>query len=276
MARVQKHKIVRLFYRNGQLREESPLLDGQFHGAYRTWHPNGKLATEELYEHGQLHGVCRQWNDAGKLLGSFTMTHGTGIRREWFPDGQLQSEASKVNDLFTGRMCSWLRDGTLAAQSYLIENRQVSRAKYIAATRRHPEYPRYPAGRERLRGEKELYKRELKLHLKWLLSRSNKSEARKWLEAPAQQRSLGLLNFRQAQRLVENLYVAGAEQILIANIYHGKSGKEFSDALVIKMPLQPRARRLVRQLLIQFPKKLRAAVLPEMDDKLGYAFASFE
>jgi hypothetical protein len=204
------------------------------------------------------------------------MTQGTGIRREWFSDGQLQSEASKVNDLFTGRMCSWLRDGTLAAQSYLIENRQVSRAKYIAATRRYPEYPRYPAGRVRLRGEKELYKRELKLHIEWLLSRSNKSEARKWLEAPAQQRSLGLLNFRQAQRLVENLYAAGAEQVQIANIYHGKSGKEFSDALVIKMPLQPRARRLVRQLLIQFPKKLRAAVLPEMDDKLEYAFATFE
>ena len=61
-----------------------------------------------------------------------------------------------------------------------------------------------------------------------------------------------------------------------SDLYHGKSGKEFCDALLIKMPLQPGARRLIRQQLIQFPKKLRAAILPEMDDKLEYAFASFE
>jgi hypothetical protein len=169
-----------------------------------------------------------------------------------------------------------LRDGTLAAENYFIENRQVSRAKYIAATRRHPEYPRYPAARVRLRGEKGLYQRELKLHIEWLLSRSNKCEARKWLEVPAQQRSLGLLNFRQAQHLVQNLYEAGAEQVQIANIYLGKSGKEFSDALLIKMPSQPKARQLIRQLLTKLPKKLRAAVLPETHDKSEYAFATFE
>ena len=275
MAPVPRSKTERSFFRNGQLREEISYLGRRLHGPYRTWHPNGKPAFEGFYEHGLLHGLCRQWNDRGKLLGSFRIKHGTGIRRDWFQSGQLQFESSLVNGFFTGRMRSWLRDGSLAFESYAIKNRDVSRMKYHAAARRHPEYPRYSVGKVRLRSEDELDKREFELHVKWLLSRHNRCEARQWLKAGPQRRSLGLLNFTQARQLVENLYTAKARQVIIVNLYKGMSDKQFSDALLVKMPAAPEDRRRIRQLLTKFPRKLRAAVLPEADEQSDYVFASF-
>jgi hypothetical protein len=273
---MSKPKIKRAFYRNGLLREEISFLGRKLHGPYRTWHPNGKPAFEGCYEHGRSHGTCRQWNDRGRLLGSFRMEHGTGIRRDWFENGQIKFETPMLNGLFTGRMRSWLRDGSLAFESYAIGNRDVSPAKYLAASRKHPEYPRYPARKIRLRGEDELDKREFELHVEWLLSKRNRCEAREWLKAGARQRSLGLLNVTQARQLVANLYESKAQTIVVANIYSGKSDKQFSDALLIKMPAAARERRRIRQLLVKFPKKLRAAILPESDDGSEYVFATFE
>ncbi|HTR43309.1 MAG TPA: hypothetical protein VMH87_16985 [Pseudomonadales bacterium] len=272
---MPKPKVERSYYRNGQLREEISSFGRKLHGPYRTWHPNGKPAFEAFYEHGLLHGLCRQWNDRGKLLGSFRIAHGTGIRRDWFQSGQLQFETSLVNGFFTGRMRSWLRDGSLAFESYAIKNRNVSQIKYHAVARRHPEYLRYPTGKVRLRTEEELDKREFELHVKSLLSRRNRCEAREWLKSDARQRSLGLLNFSQARQLVENLYDAKAQQVIVVNLYKGKAGKQFSDALLVKMPAAPEERRRIRQLLTKFPRKLRAAVLPETDDQSEYVFASF-
>ena len=269
-------KVERSFYRNGQLREEISFLDRQLNGSHRVWHRNGKLASEEFYEHGQSHGLCRQWNESGKLLGSFPMKHGTGIRRDWFQNGRLQGETSMVNGQFTGRMRSWLRDGSLAFESYAIENRDVSPAKYRAAAKRHPEYPRYPADKVRVRDADQLDQREFELHIEWVLSRRNQCEARKWLAAGAQQRSFGLLNFTQARLMVEKLYEAAAQKVIVINIYVGKSGKQFSDALLVKLPPAPLQRKRIRQLLTKFPQKLRAAVLPESDDQSEYFFATFE
>jgi hypothetical protein len=243
---MPKPKIERSYYRNGQLREEISSLGRKFHGPYRTWHPNGKPAFEGFYEHGLLHGLCRQWNGQGKLLGSFRIKHGTGIRRDWFQSGQLQFETSLVNGFFTGRMRSWLRDGSLAFESYAIKNRNVSQIKYHAVARRHPEYPRYSVRKIRLRSEEELDKREFELHVKWLLSRRKRCEARQWLKAGPQRRSLGLLNFTQARQLVENLYGARARQVIVVNLYKGKSGKQFSDALLVKMPAAPEDWRRIR------------------------------
>lgn len=273
---MPRPKVERSFYRNGQLREETSFLRRQLHGPHRVWHRNGKLASEEFYAHGQAHGLCRQWNESGKLLGSFRMKHGTGIRRDWFQNGRLQGETSMINGQFTGRIRSWLRDGSLAFESYAIENHDVSRAQYRAAARQHPEYPRYPADKVRLRDESELDRREFELHIEWVLSRRNQCEARKWLAAGARLRSLGLLNFTQARLLVKNLYGAAAQKIIVVNIYAGKSGKQFSDALLVKLPPAPLQRKRIRRLLTKFPRKLRAAVLPESDDQSDYFFATFE
>lgn len=273
-----KIRVERWFYRNGQLREETVFLGGQRHGPHRTWHRNGKLWSEEFYERDLLHGLCRQWNERGKLLGSFRMKHGTGIQREWFEDGRLRLEISTVARKFTGRTRTWMRDGTLVFERYVIENHEVSPKEYRAAARKHPEYPNYSDGEAavRLPGTDEVERREFRLHVAWLLSRRNHREAREWLNPGARQRSLGLLNFTQARHLVERLYNAGAKQVIVVEIYEGKRGKQLSDALVVKMPAEKRSRHLVHRLFTKLPKKRRAGVVPEADADEEYLFAAFE
>jgi len=275
---ASKKRVERWFYRNGQLRAETVFPGGQRHGSHRTWHHNGKLASEEFYEHGVLHGLCRQWNERSKLLGSFRMNRGTGIQREWFDDGQLRLETSTVNGKFTGRTRTWMRDGTLVFERYVIENHEVSPKEYHVTARKHPEYPSYSNAKAsvRLPDPDEVEKREVQLHIAWLLSRRNHRETREWLKAGVRQRSLGLLNFTQARHLVECLYNAGAKQVVAAGIYEGKSGKQFSDALIVKMPGDQRSRRLIHQLLTKLPKKLRAGVVPEPASDEEYLFATFE
>jgi len=270
-------KVERSFYRNGQLREETSFLGRQLHGPHRTWHANGRLATEEFYEHGRLHGLCQQWNQQGELLGSFQVKDGTGIQREWFQNGRLQLETATVAGKFTGRTRVWLPDGTLVAEQYGIENRNVTQAAYAAAASKHPDYPRYPASKGKIKfpDADEIERRELELQVAGLLAQTNKREAVRWLKAGAQMRSLGLLKVTQARQLVQKLYTAGALQIFAVNIYSNKDGKQFSDALLVKLPPEKSARQTIRSLLVKLPAKLRAGVLPAKDHGEKFLFASF-
>lgn len=274
---MPKPKVGRAFYRNGQLREEVSYLGRQLHGAYRTWHPNGRIASEEFYEHGRLHGSCQQWNRQGEPLGAFQMKHGTGIQREWFDNGQLQLETSTVAGKFTGRTRVWLRDGTLVSEQFAIENRNVTPAAYVAATAKHPEYPRYPVSKAKVKflSADEIERREFALNIQSLLAQKGKRGALVWLKAGAMRRSLGLFTFRQAAQLVQNLFDAGALQIFAVNICSDKNGKQFSDALLVKLPLEKSARQNVRRLLVKLPAKLRAGVLPVQDNGEEFLFASF-
>lgn len=272
-----KPRAERSFYRNGQLREEFYRPGQILHGPYRTWHRNGRMATESFYEHGRLHGVCRQWNQQGKLLGSFQMNHGTGIQRDWHENGQLEFETSTVDAKFTGRTRSWLSDGTLVSEQYSIENRTVTPAEYAAAAAKHPDYPRYRDSKRRLKlpDAEDVEQREFQLQTKSLLSQRNRREAKAWLEGGASVRSLGLFNFTAARQLIQKLYEAGAKQVLAVNIYNGKAGKQFSDALLVKLPSEQQARRLIRSHLTKLPKKQRAGVLPVKDGGEEFLFVSF-
>lgn len=270
-------KIERSYYRNGLLRQETSLLGKLPHGSRRTWHPDGRLASEEFYEHGRLHGLCRQWNQRGKLLGSYLMKQGTGIQREWFPDGQLQLETSLVAGKFTGRTRVWLRDGTLVSEQFAIENRNVAPAAYAVAAKKQTDYPRYSISKvkKKFPSADEIDRREFELNVEWLLAQKNKCEVQAWLKAGAQTRSLGLFKFTQALQLAQKLYDADALQVFVVSIYPSKSGKQFSDALLVKLPPEKSARQAIRRLFVKSPTKLRAGVLPAQDHGEKFLFASF-
>ena len=270
-------KIERSFYRNGTVREQLSFLGCQLHGTQRTWHPNGQIASEKFYQCGRMHGSCRQWNRSGTLLGSYRMTHGTGIQCEWFQDGQLQLETATVDGKFTGRIRIWLRDGTLVAEQFAIENRNVTPTAYAAAATKHTDWPRYPVGKAKPKfpAPDEIERREFELQVKWLLAQKNRREALAWLEAGAKKRSLGLFKFSHARQLVQKIYAANALQIIVVNIYEGKTGKQFSDALLVKLPLEKSTRHAIRRLLTKLPTKLRAGVLPVRDHGEEFLFASF-
>jgi hypothetical protein len=274
---MPKLTVKRAFYRNGQLREEMSSLDHQPHGTYRTWHSNGRLASEGSYEHGLLHGLCQQWNRQGEPLGAFRMIHGTGIQRDWFENGRLQLETSTVAGKFTGRTRVWLSDGTLVSEQFTIDNRNVTPAAYAAAAKKTTSYPCYSVSKanKKLPGPDEIERREFALLIDSLLAQKSKRGAFVWLKAGAKKRSLGLFKFKQATQLVQKLFDAGALQIFAVNIYSDKSGKQFSDALLVKLPTEPSARLAIRHLLVKLPAKLRAGILPFKDNGGSFLFCSF-
>ena len=172
---MPKRRIERFYYRNGQIRMENREVGGQLHGLCRTWHYNGQLAEEQRYHHGKSHGLSQQWDEHGHLLGSFTMNHGTGRQRYWHNNGRLRSEINSLNGKFFGRMRIWLRDGTLVQETYYISNVDVTRAAYLKAARKYPDWPQHegePAGKV-ARDDQALKRKEHELFMESLLAKNS-------------------------------------------------------------------------------------------------------
>jgi hypothetical protein len=267
---MQKRRIDRYHYRNGQIRLENGEVDGQFHGFCRAWHYNGQLAEKQHYHHGRLHGISQQWDEHGRLLGSFTMNHGTGRQYYWHQNGKLRLEINSFNGKFFGRMRVWLWDGTLVQESYYISNVDVTRAAYLKAAQKHPDWPQHkgaPAGKV-ARESRALKRKEFELFIESLLQKSH-AEARQWLSEAKEPDLRSLARFRTAKaalRLVETLYAAGAETVIAAVIYSGSRGKQYADRLLIKLPKASSKRKALRKICQDLCDKRGGAFLPDKTD----------
>ncbi|HEY1787625.1 MAG TPA: hypothetical protein VGJ73_05690 [Verrucomicrobiae bacterium] len=267
---MPKLRIKRFYYRNGHVQSEIREVTGEFHGFNRTWHHNDQLADELSYRHGLLHGTSRQWDEKGRLLGSFAMNHGTGTQRYWHQNRRLRLEINSLNGKFFGRMRLWLRDGTLVQETYYINNVDVPRARYLKAAREHSDWPQHEAetAGKVARDNQALKRKEHELFIESLLEKSC-AEARQWLSmAPNPDlRSLG--RFRTAKaalQFVLTLYAAGAETVIAGVIYTGKSGKQFADRLLIKLPEASAKRKKLRTICQDLCAKRGGALLPDEKD----------
>jgi hypothetical protein len=277
---MAKLRTDRLFFRNGQTRYEYQKVGGQLHGFSRTWHYNGQLAEELRYRHGLLHGLCRQWDEHGHLLGSFTMDSGTGRQRYWHTNGLLKDEINSFNGKFFGRMRHWLRDGTLVHESYYICNMDVSRAEYLNAARKHPEWPQHQEeskGKVARKGAA-LERKTYELFIQSLVEKSN-AEAGNWLREAQQPNARSLARFRTAKaafRFVESLYAAGADTVIVVPIYAGKREQLFADSLLIRLPKKPSKRKALLKLCRAFCDNRGGAFLPEEDGGESHIFLGLE
>jgi hypothetical protein len=266
---MPKRRLDRFYYRNGQIRMENREVGGELHGLCRTWHYNGRLAKKSRYRHGRLHGTSRQWDAKGRLLGSFTMNHGTGTLRNWHGNGRLRLEADLVDGKFHGRTRMWLRDGTLVQETYYIGNVDVTRAAYLKAAWKHPDWPQYegqPAGQV-ARESRTLERRQHELFIKSLLAKAH-AEAGQWLNTAKRPDLRSLAKFRTAKaafRFVETLYAAGAGTVVVVPVYAGRRGKLFSDWLLIKLPGTPSKRKALRKLCQDLCDQRDGALLPDKD-----------
>jgi hypothetical protein len=267
---MPKLRIKRFYYRNGHVHAEIREVGGEFHGLNRTWHHNGQLAEELRYRHGLLHGINRHWDENGRLFGSFTMNHGTGTQRYWHQNGKLRLEINLFNGKFFGRTRTWLRDGTLVQETYYISNVDVTRAAYLKAARKHPDWPQHegqPAGRVAREGPA-LKRKEHELFIESLLEKSH-AEARQWLSAAKNPDLRSLARFRTAKaalQFVETLYTAGAETVIAALIYAGRRGKQFADRLLVKLPKASAKRKALRKICQDLCTKRGGALLPDEKD----------
>jgi hypothetical protein len=252
------------YYRSGQLREKVHLRDGQKHGVALQWHRNGQLARQEPYQNGCLHGICRQWDEMGRLLGEYEIVDGTGLQRAWHDNGRLQTEFFTLNGKFCGRRRIWLRDGTLVVDEIDLNGIPVSAAAYRKAARidrRLPPLCKLPA---KLKPPSEIHVH--RVFVRWLLSRPNQAEARKWFQSGKKRRSLGHFGRASAAAtFVKELYRAGAVRVIVPDIYFDKSGNEFADGLVVDLPSDWMQRAAIRRVAARLRKQNLGSVQPEKD-----------
>ena len=260
-------QIKRFYYRSGQIHVEAKELDGRIHGFYRTWHFNGQLAEELFYRKGVLHGICRQWDEKGHLLGAFEMTRGTGTQRYWHDNGRLKMEIDSLNGLFHGRTRLWLRDGTLIKETFHLQDKAVSRAAYLKAARKNPDWPQYSgqsAGKIKRR-TLALEQRQHELFIQSILEKSH-AEAEEWLEGAKGSRQRSLAKFatrRTALRFVDELYSAAANTVFVAPIYGPSKAKLFADWMLVQLPKEQSKRRRLRRICQRLCDRRHGALLPD-------------
>lgn len=197
------------------------------------------------------------------------MVRGTGIQFWWHDNGQSMTEIWTVDGRFTGRNRMWLRDSTLIEEQFYLENCRVTRDEYFAAVSDNPCYPQYegePAGNVAPQGL-ELECKQHSLFVESILTRSEGAEARRWLsEARSTEphsASLGdIPTAGQALALIDNLYRAGAVEVIATPIYSGPRGKEFVDSLIVRLPTDQSQRRAVREFCRDYCQRSGAALLP--------------
>jgi len=272
---VVKTTIQRYFYRTGLIREEIPLRNGQRHGVARTWHRNGQLASEEPYQNGLPHGVCRQWDEAGRLLGRYRMLRGTGVQRAWHDNGRLQMEVSTARGEFSGRSRIWLRDGTLLSERIYDHGRITSAGTHRAEAKNGKAFPTHRGELAKLPTETLAKRKHIyRVFVSSLLEKSNRCEARSWLAKKAGDttaRSLGgFKHERDAAKLVEAIYKAGAAKVIAPDIYESKTADQFADCLLVRLPKDAPKRKAIRKVCAQLRRRDLGAVQP--DEDIGEAY----
>lgn len=263
-----KKSIERIFHRNGQLREVVPLRGGRRHGVVRVWHKNGVLANEEPYQNGLLHGVCRQWSETGRLLGKYRMVHGTGVQRTWHENGKLQLEFSTVSGDFSGRYRLWLHDGRLLSEDVYLHGKPVPAEEYRAARSKDKLLPKLigKTGKplpQTVASEKRIHE----VFVRALLAQKNRAEVRQWLANGGKAvRSLGRFKrVSDASKFVEALYKSGATEVIAPDIYAGKTGSEFADCLLVRLPNIAAKRKAIRKVCAQLSRHKLGAFQPDKD-----------
>lgn len=257
-------------FRNGQVRERIPLVDGLRHGVVQTWHRNGVAASEEPYVNGRLHGVCRQWDEDGNLLGEFTMVQGSGVQWEWHDNGRIKLEVSTVAGKFCGQNRIWLLDGTLLSERFFLRGRPVTRTQYARAAAKDSTLPQPEDSTTAARHPSPATERHVhEVFVGGLLENSSPVEARTWLSGPSKSRSapsLGrFLSAKAALVLVISLYEAGALEITVPGIYRDKKGKDYADWLLVRLPRRKAIRGRIRKVCRILKERNLGAFLPETD-----------
>ena len=155
-------------------------------------------------------------------------------------------------------------------EDYYINYQDVTRAAYLKAARKNPDWPQYagePAGKV-ARPSPALEQKKHDLFIKSVLEKPNHAEARAWLKAELRSKSRSLAKFATPQaalKFVDQLYSAGAVAVTIAAISTGQRKKLFADWLLIQLPPAKSKRNSLRKICQAFCRKRGGAVLPEFD-----------
>ena len=154
---------------NGTLSMEYGIKENLMHGPFREFDSEGRLYHHNFYQFGKEPGLARQYAN-GKLIGSYRMKHGSGadlwyfskgclaeeryyqdgkwhgFERWWHPGNKtVWQESHFCMDLKHGIRREWNSQGKLRRgyPQYFIQDRKVTRCKYLSAARSDATLPRF-------------------------------------------------------------------------------------------------------------------------------------
>lgn len=248
---MKEEEVERTFHRNGRVFQEIPFVGGVINGVLREWHRNGVLAKEVPMKDGLRHGICKQWNDKGELLGTFEMNMGTGLSKQWFPNGQIEFEAFIIDEKFTGRMRRWDEDGTLFQETFFKANKMVSRKDYQRAVEADASLPSFiqESGDQPTTVTKSMGRRSGHERIIARLLSTRTANALEWLNtnSPDSTKTLGKLNAAKSVAFATALHDAGAVDVLAVDIDEDRAGNQNADKLVIFLPTDQTRREAIRK-----------------------------
>jgi hypothetical protein len=110
-------------------------------------------------------------------------------------------------------------------------------------------------------------KRIHQVFVRSLLTQENLAETRDWLQGSGNAaRSLGRFKRESdALKFIEVLYKAGATKVIAPDIHSGKSGGQFADCLLVKLPKIAPKRKAVRKVCSQLSKRKLGVFQPDKD-----------
>ncbi|MCI0539494.1 MAG: hypothetical protein L0Z50_30150, partial [Verrucomicrobiales bacterium] len=88
-------------------------------------------------------------------------------------------------------------------------------------------------------------------------------------------RNVGALKSGRARKIIAQALGAGARQVLAADIYCSKQGREFCDVVLVRLPQAKAQRTAIRRLFTSLPRGAHCAVQPDKDSGESWLYAYF-
>lgn len=103
------------YYRNGQLKSRTAVLEGLLHGVSEGYYTNGQMQVREFFTNGVSHGVRKKWFQDGQLLSDGEIVGGKfhGPFRKYHANGKLSQEVRLSNGVPHGLSRAWDTNGNL-------------------------------------------------------------------------------------------------------------------------------------------------------------------
>ena len=106
------------------------------------------------------------------------------------------------------------------------------------------------------------------------MKKSNRFEALAWLRKEVAGKTTRWLGrFRnardgaesQAAKFVEDLYRAGANEVIVPDVYRSKAGDEFADVLLVRLPKVAQKRKAIRMVCARLKRRGLGTVQPDRE-----------
>ena len=170
-----------------------------------------------------------------------------------------------------------MSDGILLSDQIYLRGRLVSADEYRAAASKDKALPKL--GRVAAKAMKPVTEEHIyRAFIAAMLAKPIRFEARTWLQRKRRDdavRSLGRFKRESdAAKFVTALYAAGAIEVIAPDVYRNKTGDQFADSLLVRLPRAIPKRKAIREVCAQLQKRKLGAIQPDADVGEKHLFLS--